>query len=89
MSHTPDIVAQRTGSFDHESRKFETKAESLEYAKKRYDNVITKNKGERIISCSDDNTMFLWNVSSMYWSNFCAGIAATPRLLPPESDAIL
>lgn len=58
-----DLVL-RTGSFDHESRKFETKAESVEYAKKRYDAVVTKNKGERIVSCSDDNTMFLWSVAA-------------------------
>ena len=58
-----DLVL-RTGSFDHESRTFDDKAAAVEYAKKRYDNVITKCKGERIVSCSDDNTMFLWGVNS-------------------------
>lgn len=64
-----DLVL-RTGAFDHESRKFENKNEAVEYAKKRYDTVITKNKGERIVSCSDDNTMFLWGVNTNTLGDF-------------------
>ena len=56
-------VVLRTGAFDHEERKFATKAESKEYALKRYQAVISRAgcTGERLVSGSDDNTLFLWN----------------------------
>lgn len=58
-----DLVL-RTGAFDHESRSFATTTEAQQYAKQRYDDVVKRGSGERIISCSDDNTMFLWSVTA-------------------------
>lgn len=55
-----DLVL-RTGVFDHEERTFASKEEQQLYAKERYDSVIARGGGvERLVSCSDDNTMFLW-----------------------------
>ena len=54
-----DLVL-RTGSFDHEERTFDTPAAACEYAATRYRAVIARCGSERIVSCSDDNTMFLW-----------------------------
>ena len=50
----------RTGIFDHEDHNFATKEEAQAYSKKRYDAVIARTNSERVVSCSDDNTMFLW-----------------------------
>lgn len=55
-----DLVI-RTGVFDHTEKTFASKEEATAYAKERYDAVITRSKGERLVSCSDDNTMFLWD----------------------------
>lgn len=53
----------RTGQYDHERRTFSKKEEAREYAQSRYDAVVKRCGGERLASCSDDNTMFLWNPS--------------------------
>lgn len=56
-----DLV-MRTGAFDHEEKKFGTAEEAQQHALKRYDAVVARNGGtERLVSCSDDNTLFLWN----------------------------
>lgn len=60
LSLNTDLVL-RTGSHDHEERVFEDPMEAQAYAKKRYDAVIARCAGERLVSCSDDNTMFLWD----------------------------
>eukprot|EP00758_Cryptobia_borreli_P003035 Tbor_TRINITY_DN3474_c0_g1::TRINITY_DN3474_c0_g1_i1::g.3761::m.3761/K14855/RSA4, NLE1; ribosome assembly protein 4 len=57
-----DLVI-RTGYYDHKEQKFDDKAAAQEYAKERYDAVLARCGGERLVSCSDDNTMFLWNPS--------------------------
>nr|CCC92352.1 conserved hypothetical protein [Trypanosoma congolense IL3000] len=55
-----DLVI-RTGAFDHECRKFDSRAEMQKYATTRYHDVLARVGGhERLVSCSDDNTMFLW-----------------------------
>jgi ribosome assembly protein 4 len=63
LALSTDLVL-RTGAFDHERRTFETAEESQQYAQKRFENVIAYTKSERLVSCSDDNTMFLWNPSA-------------------------
>ncbi|KAG5504125.1 hypothetical protein GH5_04988 [Leishmania sp. Ghana 2012 LV757] len=61
LTLSTDLVT-RTGSFDHEDRKFSTREEMCAHAQKRYDAVVSRFGGsERLVSCSDDNTMFLWN----------------------------
>jgi ribosome assembly protein 4 len=50
----------RTGIYDHEDHDFKTAEEAQQYAQKRYDAVIARSGAERMVSCSDDNTMFLW-----------------------------
>ncbi|CBH13661.1 hypothetical protein, conserved [Trypanosoma brucei gambiense DAL972] len=56
-----DLVI-RTGAFDHECRKFDTREEMQQYATARYQDVLARLDGrERLVSCSDDNTMFLWS----------------------------
>lgn len=55
-------LAIRTGAWDHEELKFNTAEERQVHARKRYDAVVSRCDGtERLVSCSDDNTMFLWN----------------------------
>ncbi|EKF39662.1 hypothetical protein MOQ_000111 [Trypanosoma cruzi marinkellei] len=55
-----DLVI-RTGAFDHEEKKFDSRDEMQKYAERRYKEVVTRfGYHERLISCSDDNTMFLW-----------------------------
>ncbi|CCW62662.1 unnamed protein product [Phytomonas sp. EM1] len=61
LALSTDLVL-RTGCFDHEERTFENLEEKQEYAKKRYEAVVKRSDGmERLVSCSDDNTMFLWS----------------------------
>lgn len=61
LALSTDLVI-RTGAFDHEDRKFDTPEEMCEHARRRYDAVVSRFGGtERLVSCSDDNTMFLWN----------------------------
>lgn len=58
-------LAMRTGAFDHEEKKFSNREEMQVYARQRYDSVVARFDGtERLVSCSDDNTMFLWNPQS-------------------------
>lgn len=55
----------RTGAFDHEERSFNGRHEMQQYAKERYKAVVARFDGaERLVSCSDDNTMFLWSPQS-------------------------
>ena len=50
----------RTGPHDHTRRKFATKEEAFEAAVERYENFKKSCSKERIASCSDDFTLFLW-----------------------------
>ncbi|CAK9092084.1 Notchless protein homolog 1 [Durusdinium trenchii] len=50
----------RSGPFTHEPQKFKDLAEKKEAAKKRYDEAIQLCGGERLLSGSDDFTLFLW-----------------------------
>ncbi|KAJ3200296.1 Notchless protein 1 [Entophlyctis luteolus] len=49
----------RTGPWDHTGRKYATAEEAHAAAVARYDNE--KGASERVASCSDDFTIFLWN----------------------------
>jgi len=60
MALNCDIVL-RTGAFDHKDRTFATPEEAQAYAKERYEEVAKGCRGERLVSCSDDNTMFMWD----------------------------
>lgn len=61
LALSTDLVV-RTGAFDHEEKSFATAEEAQSHALKRYEAVIARNGGtERLVSCSDDNTLFLWN----------------------------
>eukprot|EP00667_Euglena_gracilis_P007917 EG_transcript_7998 len=62
MALNADIVL-RTGSFDHTDSSFNTPEEAQAYALERYEQVLKGCKGERLISCSDDNTMYMWDPS--------------------------
>jgi ribosome assembly protein 4 len=56
-----DLV-MRTGAFDHEDKQFDSPESAQAHAQKRYDGVVSRFGGtERLVSCSDDNTLFLWN----------------------------
>lgn len=55
-------VLVRTGSFDHEERKFASKAEACEYARSRVATVLKRCGGEHCASCSDDYTLYLWKL---------------------------
>lgn len=51
----------RTGAFDHEERVMESREAMCEHARRRYAATLARSDGvERVVSCSDDNTMFLW-----------------------------
>ena len=50
----------RTGPFDHRGSQFETDEEALEAAKHKY-KEFKKNGPERLVSGSDDFTLFLWH----------------------------
>ena len=50
----------RTGAFDHTRPKFDSLKAKKEAALKRYKEVVEKNGGERLLSGSDDFTLFLW-----------------------------
>lgn len=55
--------ALRTGYFDPEgSSQAESESEKLEFALKKYEKLA--GKGERLVSCSDDFTLFLWTPAS-------------------------
>ncbi|KAJ1659533.1 ribosome assembly [Dispira simplex] len=49
----------RTGPFDHTGRPFDSKEEAQQAALKRYQDARGKH-GERLVSGSDDFTMYLW-----------------------------
>ncbi|KAI9027966.1 quinon protein alcohol dehydrogenase-like superfamily [Hyaloraphidium curvatum] len=53
----------RTGSFDERSRRYTTKEEAQAVAKERYEKAKGP-KPERLVSCSDDFTMFIWEPST-------------------------
>ncbi|KEG11321.1 notchless [Trypanosoma grayi] len=56
-----DLVI-RTGPFDHEGNKFDSRVEMQRHAEARYKEVLSRIGGyECLVSCSDDNTMFLWS----------------------------
>ena len=51
----------RSGAFDHTKKVFGGKLEASEYAKTRYEEVLRTSGGqEKLVSCSDDHTLFLW-----------------------------
>lgn len=49
----------RTGPFDHTGKRPASVEEAVEKAKKRYAEIAATGP-ERLISCSDDFTLFLW-----------------------------
>lgn len=49
----------RTGPFDHLAKIPKSDEEAQEWAKKRYDNIVSNNS-ELAISGSDDHTLYLW-----------------------------
>ncbi|CAJ1027232.1 putative NLE (NUC135) domain/WD domain, G-beta repeat [Leishmania utingensis] len=61
LALSTDLVT-RTGAFGYEDLKFSTREDMSAHARKRYDALVSRFGGsERLVSCSDDNTMFLWN----------------------------
>jgi len=52
--------ALRTGSFDHTGKVYEDLQEAQDFALERYMTLRGPN-GERLASCSDDYTIFLWD----------------------------
>ena len=50
----------RTSCFDHTQKEFTTKEEMKEYALERYNKVKSAKGHERLVSGSDDYTLFLW-----------------------------
>ena len=51
----------RTGPFDHTKKKFETIQHMFEYAVERYNEFKKNCVTEKVASCSDDFTLFLWD----------------------------
>src|SRR5690606_3735588 len=52
----------RTGPFAPDGPKeFTNREQMVEIAKKRYEEILKQVGGERLLSCSDDATMALWN----------------------------
>lgn len=49
----------RTGCFDHTKKEFSSSKDMHRYAVERYEKVKDP-QGERLVSGSDDLTMFLW-----------------------------
>ena len=49
----------RTGCFDHKQKTFENEQEMQDYALERY-NKARDERGEILVSGSDDFTMFMW-----------------------------
>ena len=58
----------RSGQYDHTEQKFATNLEAQAYAKERFEAVLNDSAdgygGERLVSCSDDHTIFLWKPAS-------------------------
>ncbi|CAG8491779.1 7743_t:CDS:2 [Ambispora leptoticha] len=61
MALSTDFVL-RTGAIDHTGKIPQSEAEAKEWALARYNSAI-KNKPERLVSGSDDFTLFLWEPS--------------------------
>jgi ribosome assembly protein 4 len=74
----------RTGAHDHTEQEFSTPELASAYARKRYDAVLQRSGGERMISCSDDNTMFLWAVGE----NPAQGTKQLSRLVGHQGPVI-
>ncbi|KAJ3094570.1 hypothetical protein HDU97_007900 [Phlyctochytrium planicorne] len=55
--------ALRTGCFDHKRKRFESVEEAHQVAIERYEKAKGQ-KPERLASCSDDYTLFLWEPST-------------------------
>lgn len=55
--------ALRTGSYDEKGRRYASKEEAKAAAHERY-GKLKGTKPERLVSCSDDFTMFLWEPST-------------------------
>lgn len=51
----------RTGPFDHKCKKFPTNQEAIEAAIEKYKNFKGSDEPERLVSGSDDFTLFLWH----------------------------
>ena len=56
----------RSGAYDHMEKNFEKPEEAQAYALERYNAVVEDEgaAGERVVSCSDDHTLFLWTPGS-------------------------
>ncbi len=50
----------RTGAFDEEKKEFKGKEDMRDYALKRYEKVKGP-ENERLVSGSDDFTLYMWN----------------------------
>lgn len=50
----------RTACYDHTQKEFKSKAEMKEYALLRYNQAKGENGHERLVSGSDDYTLFMW-----------------------------
>ena len=50
----------RTGPYDHTDPVFNSPEEAFEAAQRRYSAFVAQNGPERLASCSDDFTLFLW-----------------------------
>ena len=52
----------RSGAFDHRKKTFTSPVDAAAYAEVRYQETLRScGGGERLVSCSDDCTLFLWN----------------------------
>lgn len=56
-------AALRTGAHDERGRRYTSKEEAREAARERWEK-LKGSKPERLVSCSDDFTMFLWEPST-------------------------
>eukprot|EP01133_Synstelium_polycarpum_P009859 gene9859-11520_t len=54
----------RTGPFDHTGKRFDTVEESQARALERYNEIKNDQKGEILVSGSDDFTVIIWNPST-------------------------
>ena len=51
----------RTGPYDHSCKKFASEEEAFQAAIVKYDSFKASKEPERLVSGSDDNTLFLWH----------------------------
>ncbi|KAJ9460503.1 Notchless protein-like protein [Diplonema papillatum] len=54
----------RSGAYDHMEQTFTKPEDAQRYAQERFDQVIRDAGGEKMVSGSDDHTLFLWNPAS-------------------------